>query len=270
MSDLKTTWGMTEKEASDHVYYTLDSNECITSTFKKKLSLKAEYVVNQGVAVDFFNYPSLSDPIDYGRSGVESTADHTNRVKESLKNVITFYNKSGENITPSMDKVTVNLRSYTMTYPVIEYSYITVDPTYVEDCVLKSNLYDSDYSRIVKKISISAEICQQVDTVATFSVLPKDATYLKPKMTVSSMGISKRIEGTDNFKSIYIADALDTFIPFEYFYSDTSSNPQPYYYTAYLNISNIYMDDIADSTVKNFNVKDFNMINELLSPINDK
>ena len=253
VSQLKTQYGMTKEEADKHAAIVQDENGCISSIFQSKLSFKTEYVMQQNVVLDFSNIPQLAKPIVNENGEIESESSRRQRVMSVLDDVIAFYDLSGNDITPEPQSVDMN-RNF-ISYPTIDFDYIRVSPTSAgPDMMAASNLYDLDYKNIDKAVEITDETCFQIDDSVTFTLYSKGTTYLKPQLSLNSTLISERQKGSNDFTTTYVANKLDSFIPFEYLYSDRGSAPVPSYYTMKVNISRIYLDGAAASAEKKFKV----------------
>ncbi|MBQ2943730.1 MAG: hypothetical protein IJD93_03400 [Ruminococcus sp.] len=253
LSELQNRYGMNEKEAKDHVNNTLSESKCITSSFKLKLGFKAEYSLQQSISLNFDNVPLFAEPVRGDSGYLESDNERRERVLNAFDGAITFYDENGNDITPELEKA--DMKFNIIHYPVIDFDYIKVSPASIgNDFLFSSNLYDLDYKTIESTVEIPDEICYQVSTGAVFTLLTKNTTYLKPQLTPQSVMISQRIGNSTDFDTTYIADKLDSFIPFEYLYSDTSASPVPSYYTLKMNISNIYLEGMTEAEEKKFNV----------------
>lgn len=254
-SRLQTEYGMTKQEAENHVKNTLDEDGCITSSFalENKLGFKAEYVLQQNVVLDFSSVPQFAEPIISDNGEVESEGNRKERVLSALDGAITFYDSKGNDITP--EPQSVDMGNNRVVYPTMDFDYIKVSPISIgPDMMFTSNLYDLDYKNFDSTVEITDETCFQIDESVVFTLYAQGTTYLKPQLSLKSTMISERQEGSDDFTTTYVANKLDSFIPFEYMYSDRGTAPVPSYYTMKVNISKIYLEGTTDSAEKKYKV----------------
>ncbi len=229
-SELMNSYFMTEQEAVDHIKHTLGDGG-INSCYTDKIHINTRYSINQGVSVNFANVPSLIT-----RQTGETETEHKNRVYNVLKDVLTFYDTEDNTFVPDYE---VNFVKKALQYDAYEFDRMVVSPGNAGGGYkASSNLLNLDYQNFGDTRTISSEDCSQIKGGVVVTLFPDSVDYLIPSITTESFSVAQKTEG--NFETIYNANLLDDYIPFEVMYPDTGDSPAPYYYKAIVSISDIY------------------------------
>lgn len=248
-TELVENYALSSEEAADHINNTLNANESINSTFTKKLTFDVRFSLKQGISLNFKSIPTLSTPKTIEDGSTETSKDHTARVYQELRQVVTFYS-GGSAFVPDYQ---VDMEHCSIVYDNCEFDYIRVDPAAAGTAYwAASNLYDLNYQSFNASVDISYDTCAQIQNNVSFRLYnPTTTGYLPPELSLISTSVSNLT--ANGFQTIYNANSLDDYITFEALYNDTSDKPVIQYYTVRFVISDIYVGAMTGD-VKEFNV----------------
>ncbi len=258
ISDLTDKYYMTKEEAQQHINNTLTSDGSISPCFNSKLHFKATFSRKQSVVLNFKNYPVLSTPMTLSDGSIESASVHKSRVENALVPTIDFDLYDGtKGYIPSYK---IDLEDCTLTFDPTEFEYLNVKPLALDPeleageesgIVFSANLTDLEYTEFTDNKRISADICAQITSDIVFTVYDENTTYLEPSIVMDTAIVSSRTDGV--FNTVFAANPLDEYVPFEALYWDTTENPKLSYYGLKFSISDIYVGSMSGD-VKDFNV----------------
>ena len=258
LNELTDNYYMTDEEAQAHINNTLTADGCINPTFDSRLHFKAVFSRKQSVVVNFKNYPVLSTPMTLSDGSTESKAAHESRIETALVPTISFDLYDGlKEYVPSYE---IDIDECTLTFSHTEFEYLNVNPraldTELKDgeessIIFSANLTDLEYTEFKESKKINSDICGQIATDIVFTVYDENTTYLQPSIIMDTAIVSSREEGV--FQTVFAANPLDEYVPFEALYNDTSENPKLSYYGLKFAISDIYVGSMKGD-VKDFNV----------------
>ncbi len=214
------------------------------------LKIKTSFVLKQGVSVNFKNLPTLAKAKTLADGSTETADDHKARIYTALQDIASFYS-NGVEVFPEYE---IDLDNYAIVYDSVEFDKLRVDPTNggTEDGYqVASNLYDLDYQIFDSSTDVPYEVCSQIPTDVALTVYDENATYLEPSLSMSTTSVSNKTD--DGFETVYIANDLDDYVPFESLYSNIDSPSKVQYYTVRFTISNIYVGNMSGD-VKKYNV----------------
>lgn len=241
---LKNAYLMSDEQIKAHNEL-LVSGGCINSAFADKLTIDCQYAIQQGVEVSYRDIPHVYE-------GLENLSEEAQKssILESLGEVVKFY----QNNELVSYKPEVYLDKKVIFYEIVEFDNVVVDPKKAGDDVkATSNLYSAEYKTITKETTINRFVCSQISTVVNFRLSYLESDYVEPELSLASTYVGKMNDG--KLETVYIANYIDDYVPFEALFTDRSQTPDLAYYCMNFVISDIYVGSYTeDMAVKDYPV----------------